>query len=95
MLLEASKAPTTSIDNVWIQFLYDSEKRVVGIRLSTKDTVDSYPLRRMRKSDSYLATGRGFFSFYNLSTAKHRRYTPRIYEGGILGFSLDEGTDAG
>jgi hypothetical protein len=95
MLIEASEVPATDIEKVWVQFLYDPENKIVGLRSAAKDTIDSYPLRRMKKSDSYLATGKGFFNYYNLQDATNKRYTPRIYEGGVLGFSVDEGTDAG
>jgi len=73
---------------IFVQFLYDPEKRVIGLRPVPPETSDSYPVRKQPASESYLLTGRGFLSYYGLDTTGIRRYRARVFEGGVVGFSL-------
>jgi len=77
-------------NNVYIQFLYDREKRVVGLRSVPRETPNSYPVRKQARADAYLVTGKGFFTYYRLDDALNKRFTARIYEGNVLGFSVAE-----
>jgi hypothetical protein len=81
--------------NVFTQFLYDPETRTVALRPVPPETRDSYPVRKQPASESYLVTGRGFVAFFGIDAKDVRRYTVRVIEGNMIGFSLtDEGAAA-
>ena len=86
-LLAAIRPPVNA--NLSIKFLYDPDRKLVGLRPVAPDTPDSYPVRKQPASESYLATGRGFFSYYGIDTSSGvKRYRLHTLEGGIAGFSL-------
>ena len=86
-LLTAIKEPVDS--NLSLRFLYDPERKIVAFRPVAPDTRDSYPIRKQPASESYLVTGKGFFSYYGVSTSEGvKRYKLRTLEGGLAGFSL-------
>ena len=76
--------------DLYIQFLYDAEHKLVGFRPVAPETKDSYPVRKQPQSESYLVTGRGFFSYNGIPTDGVRRYAARILEDDIVGFGLEE-----
>ena len=72
-----------------MKFLYDPDRKLIAFRPVAPETPDSYPIRKQPASESYLATGRGFFSYYGISTSEGvKRYRLRTLEGGLAGFSL-------
>jgi hypothetical protein len=71
-----------------VEFLYDRTQQVVGLRLATPESLNSYPVRRQPQSESYLVTAKAFLTFHKIPMDKLRRYTARLYEGNVLGFSL-------
>lgn len=93
LLAEHSKIADKT--NIYVQLLYDPEQKIVGLRSVPPESTDSYPVRKQRKSDSYLLSGGGFFGYHRIDVSVHRRYTARIYDGDVLGFSLLEHDDSG
>ena len=86
-LMAAITLPVDS--NLSIKFLYDSDRKMVAFRPVPPDTADSYPVRKQPASESYIATGKAFFSFHGIDTKSGvKRYRIRALEGGIVGFSL-------
>jgi hypothetical protein len=71
-----------------VEFLYDRESRVVGLRLASPNSLNSYPVRRQPVAESYLVTAKAFLVYHQIPTDKLRRYTAHLFEGGVLGFSL-------
>lgn len=91
LLVEAAKIKDRT--KVYVQFLYDREKGIVGLRSVPPETPNSYPIRKQERADAYLLTGKAFFSYYQLDQALNRRFTARIYDGNVLGFSVAEDGD--
>jgi len=86
-LMAAIKSPVDS--HLSMKFLYDPDRKLIAFRPVAPETPDSYPIRKQPASESYLATGRGFFSYYGISTSEGvKRYRLRTLEGGLAGFSL-------
>jgi hypothetical protein len=77
-----------------VEFLYDPDKRIIGIRLAPNDSQNAYPIRRQAGADSYLVTARSFLGHHKITTDKVRRFIARIYEGTIVGFPLNEGKES-
>jgi hypothetical protein len=73
-----------------IEFLYDKTEQVVGLRLASPTSLNSYPVRRQPESESYLVTAKAFLAYHGIGTDKLRRFVARLYEGKIVGFSLKE-----
>jgi hypothetical protein len=73
-----------------LEFLYDKDLSIVGMRLAPPNSLNSYPVRQQKHAESYLVTAKAFLTFHNIPTEKMRRFEARIYEGGILGFSLKD-----
>jgi hypothetical protein len=86
-LLVANRAGAKADLDMFVQFVYDPENKIVGMRPVLPETPDSYPVRKMAASDTYLATGRGFLAYHQIPTETIRRYAPHVY-GNIVGFSL-------
>lgn len=73
-----------------IEFLYDKANKVVGIRLAAPESLNSYPVRKQPQAESYLVTAKAFLAFHGIATDTLRRYVARMYDGGVLGFSMAE-----
>lgn len=73
-----------------VEFLYDKEERIVGIRLASAVSMNAYPVRRQPQAESYLVTAKAFLAYHGIATDKMRRYSARLYDGTLLGFSLKD-----
>jgi hypothetical protein len=76
--------------DVFIEFLYDSDRKMAGIRIAPPDSQNAYPLRKQKAAESYLVTGKAFLEYNKIDHGKLRRYTGSIHEGGILGFAVEQ-----
>jgi hypothetical protein len=74
----------------YVELLYDKARGIVGIRLASPDNRNSYAIRKQPGSESFLLAGKAFFDYHKVELGIVRRFTPRIYEGNILGFNLSE-----
>lgn len=73
-----------------VEFLYDKASKVIGIRLASEKSLNSYPVRRQPQSESYLVTAKAFLKYYEIPTDTMRRFQARLYDGKVVGFSLVE-----
>jgi len=66
-----------------VELLWDSERRVIGIRGVPLDAPNAYPLRPQanKVKGPFLIAGTMFTRFIELNTDEARRWTPSIEEG--------------
>lgn len=76
--------------HLYVELLFDPEKRAIGLRAVQPNAPNSYPVRQMAKSQTYLMTARGFLRYYGVPVGKHRQYTAAELAPGIVGFTLRE-----
>jgi hypothetical protein len=74
----------------YVEFLYDRARGIVGMRIAPSDGRNSYPIRKQPSAESYIVAGKAFFEHHNVELGTLRRFTPRIYDGNIMGFNLSE-----
>ena len=86
---KAGKRPLEEYEAL-VEFLFDKERAIVGLRVAQPTGLNSYPVRRQPQSESYLVTAKAFLTYHGIQTDQLRRYTARLYDGEILGFSLKE-----
>lgn len=73
-----------------IQFLWDSERRLIGLKPVSLDTSNAYPARRQVTSSRstnrgpVLIAGTMFTKFIQLDTSKARRWIPRLEDGLLI-----------
>lgn len=78
-----------------IQFLWDSERRVIGLRGVELDAPNAYPARHQATPSGragrgpVLVAGTLFTKYIGLDTTSARRWVPRL-EGDILVIDLNE-----
>jgi len=73
-----------------VEFLYEKSEKIVGIRLASGSGLNSYPVRRQKGAESYLVTAKAFLAYHAIPLDQLRRYSARLYDNNILGFSLVE-----
>jgi hypothetical protein len=71
-----------------VELLYDRERKVIGLRRTETENVNTYKVRKQPKSDSYLVAGKAFTQYYEIPTGEARRYLAKEFEDGILGAEL-------
>lgn len=74
---------------IFVEMLFDRQREIVGMRLSGSE--NSYALRKQAGSESYIVAPTAFWLFHKLPVGKVRHFTPQIYDGKIVGFSLKAG----
>lgn len=72
-----------------VEFLYDKEEQIVGIRLARPDSMNAYPVRKQPGAETYIVTAKAFLRYHNIEFPELRRYVPKLY-GDVLGFSLKD-----
>jgi len=81
-----------------VLFLWDAERRLIGLKGATSDVLNAYPARRLstpRKSGSpvnkspVLIAGTLFSKFIGLDTTKAMRWVPKL-DGDMLVIDLNE-----
>jgi hypothetical protein len=77
-------------DTLYVELLFDPEKRAIGLRAVPPKTANSYPVRKMPRAQTYLMTARGFLRYYGVPVGQHRQYTATELAPGIIGFTLRE-----
>jgi hypothetical protein len=75
---------------LYVELLFDPEKRAIGLRTVPPKTPNSYPVRKMARAQTYLMTARGFLRYYRVPVGKHRQYAATELAPGIIGFTLRE-----
>jgi hypothetical protein len=84
--LDNAKETTT----LYVELLFDPERRAIGLRAVPPKTPNSYPVRKMARAQTYLMTARGFLRYYRVPVGKHRQYAATELAPGIIGFTLGE-----
>jgi hypothetical protein len=88
---EAEQADTKGDKTVlYVELLFDPEKRAVGLRAVPPQSANSYPVRKMRRAQTYLMTAKGFLTYYRIPVGEHRTYTATELAPGVIGFTLRE-----
>ena len=87
---EGSEAESNDRIGTFIEFVYDSDERIVGLRLAPQDSENAYAVRKQKSSEYYLVTGTKFLAFHDIPCVKVKRHVARIYDDNILGFCLDD-----
>lgn len=80
-----------------VQFLWDEDRRIIGLRTVPLDAPNAYPTRRQGASKEkkrgnrgpVLVAGTMFTKFIDLDTSQARRWVPRM-DGDILTIDLNE-----
>lgn len=68
-----------------VELLYDADERLIGIRPSTLDSRNAYPVRVVTKgSSSYLVTGTAFANYYGIPLGTARRWIGRMQDGMLI-----------
>jgi hypothetical protein len=80
----------TGQGELYVELLFDPEKRAIGLRAVPAGTANSYPVRKMPRAQTYLMTARGFLRYYGVPVGEHRQYTASELAPGIVGFALRE-----
>jgi hypothetical protein len=81
-----------------IQFLWDSERRLIGLKPVPINTPNAYPARRMSASTRssnhgpVIGAGTMFTKFIELDTSKAHRWIPRLEDGLLIIDLNDPGT---
>lgn len=74
-----------------VEFLWDPERRVVGLRPSPVESPNAYPARPQNskaETGPILIAGSAFTKFYNIDTTQARRWVPHV-EDEILCIELE------
>ncbi len=71
-----------------VEFLYDRERRVVGVRAAEAGAPNSYPARKLREADTRIVAMMAFLSHYGIDYSVTRRYEARLH-GDTLVFDLN------
>lgn len=75
-----------------VEFLWDGERRIIGLRATEETNPNAYPVRpQSSKSEGgpVLVAGSAFTKFHGIDTSKAYRYVPTL-EDGILCIDVSE-----
>lgn len=65
-----------------IEFLYDADERIVGVRGVDPDVEHAYPIRPMGTArNTFMVSGRAFTQHYGIDTEVARRYPAQMVDG--------------
>ena len=78
-------------DELWVELLFDGDRKVIGFRAVEPQRVNSYPVRKQPQSNSYLSTGKGFLRYHGVSLGTSRHYDGEEFSNGVVGFVLKDG----
>lgn len=91
-LFSINRSAYALIDNAEaVEFLYDPERSVVGLRPAPLEAPNAYPVRPQNASTDtgpLLIAGTAFTKFHNIDTTRARRWVPYV-EDGILCVDLN------
>jgi len=91
-LVSLNRSAYALIDNPEaVEFLWDAQRRVIGLRPAPVESPNAYPARPQNaKSETgpILIAGAAFTKFYEIDTTEARRWVPRM-EGNILCVDLE------
>lgn len=90
-LISINRSAHALIDNPEaVEFLYDPERQVVGLRPASIEAPNAYPVRPQNSSTTagpLLIAGTAFTKFHGIDTTHARRWVPTV-EDGILCIDL-------
>jgi hypothetical protein len=84
------KSASGKLPVLYVEFLFDRARQIFGMRVASADGRNSYPIRKQPGSESYIVAGKAFLEHHDVKLGTLRRFTPRVYEGNVVGFSLSE-----
>jgi len=78
---------TATDEHMAVELLFDREQRIIGIRKSA-DAPNSYIIRKLDKSKSYVLSASAFMVYYKVDTTASKRYRCQ-HENGMLTIRLN------
>lgn len=72
-----------------LKFLYDKERRVIGLKAADTNEPNAYPVRKQPNSFNYVFSGQAFLNRYGIPTGQARRYRAEMY-GDVLTVDLTQ-----
>lgn len=78
----------------FVEFLWDPEERLIGLRGTDETNLNGYPARRQNSrkgTGPVLIAGSMFSKFIGIDTTHARRWTPRLHESMLIIDLKDEG----
>jgi hypothetical protein len=67
-----------------VEFLYDRENQVIGIRPVERDADHAYFPRAVGRGSTWLIAGTAFTKFYGIDVSEARRRTVEVKDGTLL-----------
>jgi hypothetical protein len=77
-----------------VEFLFDSEESLVGLRPVTDDVAHAYTVRKQSKKSGgpAVVAGQAFTQYYGVDTSKSRRRDAKVQDGVLVIDLKDEGS---
>lgn len=66
-----------------VEFLWDRDARIIGLRPAAETNPNAYPLRPQSKNAAapLVIAGSAFTKFHKIDTTEARRYVPTVHQG--------------
>ena len=77
-------------DDYPVELLYNSEEKVVALKIADDSNPNPHLLRRQGKSGVFIVSGRLFVKHYEIPVDRARRYRAREYGKGVVGIRLTD-----
>jgi hypothetical protein len=76
-----------------VEFLYDADEKIIGLRPVSASSQHAYPLRSQSHKEigPYLVAGTAFTRYFNIDTSVSRRWIARMSDGVLIVDLKEEG----
>jgi hypothetical protein len=76
--------------DIFVELLYDRQSQTVGLRYVAPTNSNSYVVRKVGRSDSYIVSAKGFLKHYQIKPGRVKRHVARMHGPDVLVFSIGD-----